>query len=297
MARLLKGRVITNSVGFEEREFNELSTAQLVARHLNTEHHETVVRPNITQVLRRIAWHFDEPLADSGAVAMWYVCEATRRQVTVALSGDGGDEGFGGYTFRYLPHMLEARVRATLPPWLRQMVFGTLGRLWPASARLPRPLRLKTILENLAVSDSEAFYRDLIWLRGEVRSALYSKDFLSELRGFVPFETAGQLYRHSDAPDALGRSQATDIDFYMTDDVLAKVDRMSMAHSLEVRAPLLDHRVLEFAAGLPAHLKVAGRVGKLPLRKLASRHLPREVLEQPKRGFSIPAAGWLRENL
>jgi len=213
------------------------------------------------------------------------------------LSGDGGDEAFGGYTFRYGPHVLESRVRKLLPVMVRGPVFGALGALWPASARLPKPLRLKTIFENLAVGDAEAFYRDLIWLRADARTRLYAPDFLETLRGFTPMEAVAPYYAHNDAPDALGRSQFTDMNFYMTDDVLVKVDRMSMAHSLEVRAPLLDHRILEFAARLPFSLKMRARQGKVLLRELAKQRLPDEVRKLPKRGFSIPAARWLRTEL
>jgi asparagine synthase (glutamine-hydrolysing) len=297
MARALGHPVLTNAIGFDDCAFNELPVAAAVAAHLKCDHHEFVVQPQAAQVLGRIAWHFDEPLADSSAVPTWYVCEMARRTVTVALSGDGGDESFGGYTFRYLPHMAEARVRAALPTALRRMAFGPLGSLWPASVRLPRPLRLKTILENLAVGDAEAYFRDLAWLRSDARSQLYSAGFKEKLKGFTPMETVEPYYRGGDGHDALSRAQFADINFYMTDDVLVKVDRMSMAHGLEVRCPLLDHRIVEFAAKLPAGLKLDRHRGKLVLREAASRRLPSTVLEQGKRGFSIPAARWLREEL
>jgi asparagine synthase (glutamine-hydrolysing) len=297
MARLLERPVITNSIGFEDRRFNELTVAGAIAAHLKTDHHEFVVEPKAADVLERIAWHFDEPLADSSAVPTWYVCEMAKRTVTVALSGDGGDESFGGYTFRYLPHMMESRLRAAVPALFRRAVFGALGAMWPASAKLPKPLRLKTILENLSVGDAQAFYCDLAWLRSDTRDALYSPDFIAELKGFTPMEAVQPYYSCSDAKDALGRSQYADIHFYMTDDVLVKVDRMSMAHSLEVRSPLLDHRIIEFAAKLPTELKIDTRRGKLLLRASAARRLPPETLDQPKRGFSIPAARWLRNEL
>ena len=297
MARLMDRPVLTNSIGFADRQFDELSMAGRVSRHLHTDHHEFVVRPQAAEVLEKIAWHLDEPLADSSAVPTWYMCEMARRTVTVALSGDGGDEAFAGYTFRYLPHRLESLVRGRLPVVFRGTVFGALGTLWPASALLPRPLRLKTVFENLAVSDAEAFYHDLIWLREDTRARLYSPDFMTELRGFTPFETVYPYYVESDARDALARAQCADIQFYMTDDVLAKVDRMSMAHSLEVRCPLLDHRILEFAAKLPPRVKIRGGRGKLPLRALAATRLPGDAAAGPKRGFSIPAARWLRNEL
>ena len=297
MARVLGRPVMTNSIGFEDAKFDELSSARVIADALHTDHHEFVVKPRAADVLERIAWHFDEPLADSSALPTWYVCEMARRTVTVALSGDGGDEGFGGYTFRYIPHMLESRIRAVVPTSVRSVTFGALGALWPASARLPKALRLKTIFENLAVGDAQAFYRDLACLREDARSALYSPGFLEKLKGFTPLEAVVPYYVNSDAPDALGRSQFTDIHSYMTDDVLVKVDRMSMAHSLEVRSPLLDHRLLEFAARLPSSLRVGARRGKLLLHALAERRLPRQVLNKPKRGFAIPAAKWLRTDL
>jgi asparagine synthase (glutamine-hydrolysing) len=297
MARASGRRVVTNSIGFDDREFNELSTARDIARHLQTEHHEFVVEPKATEVLEKIAWHFDEPLADSSAIPTWYVCEMARRNVTVALSGDGGDEGFGGYTFRYLPHVFESRLRGVLPTLLRGPLFGALGAVWPASARLPKPLRLKTIFENLAVSDAEAYYRDLVWLRSEARDALYTPEFARGLNGFTPMETVLPFYTGSDARTALARSQNADIHFYMTDDVLVKADRMSMAHSLEVRCPLLDYRLLEFGVRLPDALKLNGNKGKLVLRELAARRLPEEVRNRPKQGFSIPAAKWLRQDL
>ncbi len=297
MARAMNAPVITNSIGFDAQDFNELPLAREVAEHIKADHHEFIVKPQITDILGKIAWHFDEPFADSSAVPTWYVCQMAKQKVTVALSGDGGDEGFGGYTFRYTPHILESRIRATLPAILRQPIFGLMGAIWPGSARLPKPLRLKTIFENLSVSDAEAFYRDLIWLRDETRAALYSHDFMKALRGFTPMEMVNPLYAGSDTPDALGRSQDTDIHFYMTDDVLVKVDRMSMAHSLEVRSPLLDYRILEFAARLPSNLKIQKSKGKMLLRKLASQRLPASLENRPKLGFSIPAAAWLRSEL
>jgi asparagine synthase (glutamine-hydrolysing) len=297
MARLMARPVITNSIGFEDRRFNELPIAGTIAAHLKTDHHEFVVEPKAPEVIERIAWHFDEPFADSSAVPTWYVCEMARRTVTVALSGDGGDEAFGGYTFRYIPHRIESSVRAMLPALLRRPFFGALGAVWPASLRLPKPLRLKTIFENLAVSDAEAYYRDLVCLRSDTRAQVYSADYMKSLQGFNPFEAVYPLYAGSNAADALGRCQFTDIHSYMTDDVLVKVDRMSMAHALEVRSPLLDHRILEFAVTLPVHLKINSRRGKLLLRRLASRRLPPELEKKPKVGFSIPASNWLRNEL
>lgn len=297
MARGMDQPVLTNSIGFGDRRHNELPLAKMVAGHLGTDHREYVLEADAVDVLPQIAVHFDEPFADSSAVPTWYVCQMARRNVTVALSGDGGDESFGGYTFRYLPHIFESRIRSAVPVALRGVLFGGLGRLYPGNARLPRYLRLKTILENLAVSDAEAFYRDLIWLRADTRDRLYSGDFLRDLRGFTPFERVQPIYGACAASDPFSRSLFTDVNFYMTEDVLVKVDRMSMAHALEVRAPLLDYRILEFAGRLPRRLKMDDSRGKLILRRAASRRLPKAILEQPKHGFSIPADRWLRNEL
>ena len=297
MARIMENPVLSNSIGFDDGAMNELPLARSIAKHLKTDHREFMVRPEALDVLDKIAWHFDEPFADSSAVPTWYVCKMARENVTVALSGDGGDESFGGYSFRYIPHVLESKLRALLPIPLRSLTFGTVGAAYPASAWLPKPLRIKTYLENLAASDEEAFYHDLVWLRPDTRDSVYSPDFMNSLHGFTPFETVRPFYVGCDAKDALGRSQFTDIHFYMTDDVLVKVDRMSMAHALEVRSPLLDHRIIEFAARLSADLKINCKMGKLLLRKVAARRLPEEILTAPKRGFSIPAAQWLRNEL
>lgn len=297
MARQSDRAVITNTIGFGDREFNELDVAQVTASRLATEHHEEVVTPKAADILPKIAWHFDEPLADSSAVPTWYVCQMARKQVTVALSGDGGDEAFAGYTFRYVPHEHEARIRQRVPAAFRSAVFGAAAAVWPASSKLPQPLRLKTILGNLAQSDAEAFYRDLSFLRDETRRQVYSPDFMRSLYGYSAREAVIPLYTASDAPDAVGRAQQTDIHLYMTDNVLAKVDRVSMAHSLEVRCPLLDPAILEFGASLPSSIRLAGGMGKRPLRRLAQQRLPKEVVDMPKRGFSIPAARWLREDL
>jgi asparagine synthase (glutamine-hydrolysing) len=297
MVKMLNTPVLTNSIGFDEKEFNELPVAKAVADHLHTNHKEFIVSPDAMAVLNKIAWHFDEPFADSSAVPTWYVCQMAKQNVTVALSGDGGDESFGGYTFRYLPHILESAIRSAVPTVLRKLFFGSIGSIYPQHSKLPQFLRLKTILENISASHSEAFYRDLIWLHPNSRENLYSPEFHKNLLGFTPYEFIEPLYNSENAHSPLNRSQHTDINFYMTDDVLTKVDRISMAHSLEVRAPLLDYRILEFAAKLPQPLKIKEKNGKILLKHLAAQRLPPQVTTMPKKGFSIPAAKWLREDL
>lgn len=297
MARASDQPVISNSIGFNDNQFNELPIARQIAEYLGADHHEFIVETNVGEVLEKIAWHFDEPFADSSAIPTWYVCKMAKENVTVALSGDGGDESFGGYTFRYHPHILESRIRGAIPQAVRAPIFSALGKIYPGSARLPNLLRVKTILENLAKSDVEAFYHDLVWLRCDLRNQMYSRDFLEALKGYTPFEEVRRLYSSCNGTTPLDRSQWTDIKFYMTENVLVKVDRMSMAHSLEVRSPFLDQHILEFAARLPDNLKIKGNKGKLILRKIAEKRLLANIVNRPKVGFSIPVAQWLRKDL
>jgi asparagine synthase (glutamine-hydrolysing) len=297
MSRVMREPVKTAAIGFDVAAYDELPHARAVAEACRTEHSEFTVRPEAAKILPLLGWHFDEPLADASAIPTYYVCQMARQRVTVALSGDGGDETFGGYTFRYRPHLVESKVRAAIPGGLRGTLFGAAGAVYPKWDWLPRPLRLKTILSNLAISDSRAFYNDLALMSPATRDQLYSASMRDALRGFTPHEAVAPFYSASDAPDPLGRSQHTDIQSYMTEDVLVKVDRMSMAVSLEVRCPLLDHRLIEFAAGLPPDLRLRGGAGKWLLRQLAVRMVPREVIERPKRGFSPPVPEWLRGEL
>jgi asparagine synthase (glutamine-hydrolysing) len=297
MSRVMTEPVKTNAIGFDVAAYDELPYARKVAEVCKTEHHEFTVKPDAVKVLDLLGWHFDEPLADPSAIPTYYVCKMARQQVTVALSGDGGDETFGGYTFRYRPHVVESRLRAAVPANIRGLVFGPAGSLYPKWDWLPRPLRLKTILTNLAVSDARAFYLDLSFMHPPARERLYTDSMKRQLLGFTPYEAVGPFYTGSDAPDPLGRSQHTDIQSYMTEDVLVKVDRMSMAVSLEVRCPLLDHRIMELAARLPADLRLRGDKGKWVLRQLAATMVPREVLERPKQGFTPPVPVWLRREL
>ena len=297
MSKLLDSPVLTNTIGFDDAEYNELSAAKTVAAHLKTDHREFVVAPDARQTILSIAGYLDEPFADSSVIPTWHVCRMARKNVTVVLSGDGGDEAFGGYTFRYIPHLMESKIRSVIPTAVRSSLLAGIGALYPASSRLPKFLRLKTIFENLSTHAAQAFYNDLVWLREDTRRQLYSREFLSGLKGFTPEETVIPLYLTSNAEDPVAKSQHTDIQCYMTDDVLVKVDRMSMAHSLEVRNPLLDYRVLEFAARLPLNLKMDHHTGKLILRHMSASRLPKSILDLPKKGFSIPAAEWLRKDL
>nr|WP_319393030.1 asparagine synthase (glutamine-hydrolyzing) [uncultured Desulfobacter sp.] len=297
MSKIMDQPVVTNTIGFDNKTFSELPAAATIAQFLTTNHHEFIVKPNASETIEQMATFFDEPFADSSALPTWHVCKMARKNVIVAISGDGGDEAFGGYTFRYVPHQMESRLRSRIPSVIRSGLFSLLGRIYPANAGLPKYLRLKTILENLSISDAQAYYNDLIWLRTDIRKTLYSKDFMDTLKGFSPAEMVIPAYQQSNAPDPVSKCQHIDIQGYMTDDVLVKVDRMSMAHALEVRNPLLDYRVMEFATKLPCNLKLSNGSGKQVLRYLVGQKLPPEIQKLPKQGFSIPAADWLRNDL
>ena len=236
---------------------------------------------------------FDEPFADASALPTWRVCQLAREQVTVALSGDGADEAFAGYR-RQVFHHHEERVRSILPAGLRQPVFGTLGGIWPKADWAPRPLRAKSTLLALAESGEAGYARGLSVNTPDQRAALYSDGFARDLQGHEAEESLMAMMRNAPARSGLDRAQYADLKFWLPGDILTKVDRTSMAVSLEAREPLLDHRLIEFAARLPEKMRVRGSTGKYLLRKCMERYLPSDILYRPKQGFVTPIAQWLR---
>jgi len=296
MGEALAQPVRTHTVGFADPEVDEREDAAAVARALGTDHVATEVVPDLAGVLPRIAWHLDEPFADPSAVPTWYVSQETRRRVTVALSGDGGDELFAGYGSRYRTHLWEENARRLLPAGLRAAVLPPLARRWPRSPRLPRPLRLGSVLANLGVDAARAYFHDRCLIPADLAGRLFGEELSERRRRFDPFSA---LEPHlARAPrEPLGRALYLDLKTWLADDGLVKVDRMSMAHALEVRCPLLDHRVIEFAARVPQRLKLDGGRTKVLLRRVAARRLPAEILARPKRGFAPPVARWLRGEL
>ena len=296
MGEALSGPVRTHTVGFADRATDEREDAAAVARALGTDHVATEVRPDLAGVLPRIAWHLDEPFADPSAVPTWYVSRETRQRVTVALSGDGGDELFAGYGEKYRMHLAEERLRRCLPGGLRSRLFAGLGRHWPCSPRLPRALRLGGLFRNLAVAAPRSYDFDRRLIPPHLEERLFGRSLAARRRGFDPFAAIEpHLARAPQEP--LARALYLDLKTWLADDGLVKVDRMSMAHGLEVRCPLLDHRIVELAARLPARLKLAGGTTKVLLRRVAARRLPAEILQRPKRGFAPPVSRWLREDL
>jgi asparagine synthase (glutamine-hydrolysing) len=297
MARESSRPVVTTTITFPDTAFDEAPHARTVARALGTDHTEIVVEPRAVGVLPRLAWHLDEPFADSSAVPSYYVAQAARQRVTVALSGDGGDEVFAGYERRYGLNLLEARVRRLMPGGLRRGLLGPLSSVWPKADRLPRPLRWKFFLRNLSLSPEEAYFNDMSLFTPGDKRALLTADFRRNLGGYTPFSAFRAHFDRTRGRDHLSRILYADLKTYLPNDILVKMDRMAMANSLEVRSPLLDHQVVEFAAGLPSDLKFRRGMSKYLLKRHAERHVPRSVIHRPKMGFSVPLADWLRGEL
>ncbi|HET7299058.1 MAG TPA: XrtA/PEP-CTERM system amidotransferase [Oleiagrimonas sp.] len=293
MARVSQRAVHTCAIGFDHAQFDETAYARQVAEHLRTDHREESVGVEDHDLIDTLAGIYDEPFADSSALPTWRVCQLARKHVTVALSGDGGDENFAGYR-RYRMHARESDLRARLPAGLRKPLFGALGNLYPKADWAPRPLRAKTTLAALARDNVEAYCHSVSTTSVALRRQLCSAAFRRELQGY---DTLAVFRAHAErAPTEHPLSLAQYLDFktWLPGDILTKVDRASMAHSLEVRVPLLDHRLVAWASSLPPQLKLRGGTGKYILKKALEPDLPREVLYRAKMGFSVPLAAWLR---
>ena len=285
--------VRTCSIGFDVAALDESSYAEQVARRFGTDHRSRVVSPDDFEAVDHVAWMFDEPFADASAIGTWRVSQLARETVTVALSGDGADEAFAGYR-RHLFQRGEDRLRGLLPSALRRPVFGALGAVWPKADWAPRPLRAKSTLLSLAASSEEGYARSLSVIPPELRDTLYSDDF-RRLRGdYRAEQPLVDLMRKAPARSGLDRAQYADLKFWLPGDILTKVDRASMATSLEAREPLLDHRLIEFAAALPEGLRTRGRQGKWLLKRAMGRYLPDDILYRPKQGFVTPIGQWFR---
>jgi asparagine synthase (glutamine-hydrolysing) len=292
MARLAPGRVRTFCIGFEEEGWDESAHARAVADHLGTEHRTEVVTPDAVSILPELIATYDEPFADPSAIPTWYLCRSARREVKVALSGDGGDELFFGYRRYTESAVLERLGRWLTPPGRR------LARL--AGRALPEGSFAGRGLDRVSRRGFELYHHALGWspvylslLAPEARRALEREGGRRLEEAF----TAGGRQGGGGELPFLHRCQAADLAQFLPDQILVKVDRASMRHSLEVRCPLLDQEIAELAARMPARRQVGLRDQKLLLRRLAYRHLPRELLERPKQGFAVPLDRWFRGEL
>ncbi len=299
MAMQNEGHAVkTAAVGFSVKEYNELQFAAKVAEKYGTDHSEFVVEPDALGIMEKLVWHFDEPFADSSAVPTYYVSRMARKKVTVALSGDGGDEAFAGYVKRYAMTAFEDRIRRKIPSLFRASLLGGLAAVYPRWDNMPRPLRLKAFLGNLSRGMEEAYCRDMsFYFLPEDKRKLYRPGLAEKTREADVCQTLVRYFDQYSGPDAVSRAQYVDTMTYLPEDILVKVDRMSMANSLEVRSPILDHRFLEFAASLPSELKLRNGESKYVFKKMNQARLPQDILYRRKQGFSIPLAQWLAGDL
>ena len=293
MAELSQDPVNTCSIAFTDPKFNEAEYALMVAERYHTRHSTSTVDPDDFELLDRLATLYDEPYADSSALPTYRVCELAKKSVTVALSGDGGDENLAGYR-RYRFHMAEEKMRSLLPLGLRRPLFGLLGAMYPKADWAPRVFRAKTTFEALARDSVDGYFHSVSLLGDSMRGRLFSASFKKELQGYRAVEVLRQHAAQSPTDDPLSLVQYLDMKTYLPGDILTKVDRASMAHALEVRVPLLDHKFVEWTSGLPASYKLRGGEGKYIFKKALASHLPEDILYRPKMGFAVPLASWFR---
>lgn len=296
MASLKKEPVITNSIGFTEKEFDELGYAKETAEYFKTDHREYTVSPEAVEIVKKLSWHFDEPFADSSSIPTYYVSKMTRQSVTVALSGDGGDENFGGYR-RYYFDRLENEIRNFIPQPIRSYLIGNIARLYPKADWLPQVFRAKTLLTNISKDPVNGYFNSMSLFLPPMKEKLLSGDFKADLKGYDSAGVFRDYYKNADTDDALSRTQYIDFKTYLVDDILTKVDRASMANSLEVRVPLLDHKFVELVAQIPSNLKLNGRTSKYVFKKAISGLLPNDIMNRQKMGFVIPVGRWLRKEI
>lgn len=285
--------VITLTCGFDKRGFDERAKARTVAALLGTNHHDAVVRPQFVDWADTLCEYFDEPFADASAIPTYQLSQFAKRYATVLLSGDGGDEVFAGYR-RYRFDRYEEQIRKLVPSSIRRATFGSAARLYPDRSWLPRPLRASATLANLAVDAATAHALSISTLRPDQVRRLLNSDVAAQLGDYDPLEHSRGHYRRCDAPDHLSKCQYSDIRLGLADGILTKVDRASMAHAVEVRSPMLDHEFVQFAWSIPPRLRIRGRAGKWPLRRLLSRRLDPAVAAQAKAGFEVPLDAWFK---
>ena len=296
MAEYSDEPVNTFSIGFEDPSFDELRYARQVAERYATNHHEFIVTPDALSVLPQLVWAYGEPYADSSALASFYVARETRRHVTVALNGDGGDEAFAGYD-RYLATQLAGRYQQ-VPRWLREGIVAQLARHLPESTH-SRDLfrRFKRFVRAIETTPERRYARWTSLLDNPDKEQLYTPEFRARVAQVDSLNLLEGAYDAADSEDFVERTQFVDIQTYLPDDLLVKMDIATMMHSLEARSPFLDHALAEFAAGLPAEYKLRGRTSKYILRRAMRSHLPESILRRGKQGFGVPVGRWFRGEL
>lgn len=293
MAEASPRAVRTCTIGFEEAGYDERAYAETVARRFATAHATRVVRSDDFGLIDTLVRHFDEPFADASALATYQVCALAREHVTVALSGDGADEAMAGYR-RHAFQAAEDRVRGLLPAGFRQSVFGTLGSLYPKADWAPRPLRAKTTLLALAAGSAEGYAASVGVTTSALRARLFTQEARAALGGHRAEDRYVAVMENAPAQGALDRVQYADLKIWLPGDILTKTDRTSMAVGLEAREPLLDHRLVQFAASLPPAMRLQRGCGKWLMKRSLERYLPRDILYRSKMGFVTPISDWFR---
>ena len=293
MAQESSTPVKTFSIGFEEQDFSELKYAKRVAEHVGAEYHEFIVRPNALDVIPTLVEHYGEPYADSSAIPTYYVAKETRKHVTVALNGDGGDESFAGYE-RYSA-MRIAEAYAKIPAALRKALIEAPVNLLPTSELKRSRFRdAKRFLQAANLPRTERYFRWVSTFYGDAKNELYTTDFAASLSGRKAASLLDQWFAAANGTGTLDATLLTDQMTYLPNDLLVKVDIATMANSLEARSPFLDHNLIEFAASLPESMKMKGLGTKTLLKKVAARLVPKEVIYRRKMGFGVPIGSWFR---
>lgn len=284
--------VTTCAIGFNNKEFDEIAYAAKVATQFDTNHHEFTVQEKVESNLVSIASVFDEPFADPSFVPTFFVSRLARTMVTVALAGDGGDENFAGYS-KYLNDAFENRLRSKIPELLRQPLLSPLSTILKRSP-VNQLRRGGSLLHSLSVDPATGFFLSNSFFRQNIWDRLVAGQFKNDTENYDAADITRKYYADADTDDHLSRLLYTDIKSYLPGDILVKVDRMSMANSLETRAPILDYRVVEYAATIPSSMKIHNKEGKSILKSTLEGFLTQETLYRKKMGFSVPLAQWLR---
>jgi asparagine synthase (glutamine-hydrolysing) len=289
--------VRTFSIGFEEEDWNELPNARLIAERFSTAHEELVVKPDLVAIIPKVARHYGEPFGDPSSVPSFYVAEMARRGVTVALNGDGGDENFAGY-HRYVTASRTHRIASLLPTPARRAIGAVGGRTEMRGDPARTANRARRLARSLALSDRDSYSRAMELFKPEERRRLYAGGFADRLRDEPKPQLLEAVWDGATADELVNRMLEVDVNTYLPDDLLVKVDIASMAYSLEARSPLLDHRLMELTAPLPGSLKIRGTDRKVVMREALRGWIPDRILDGPKRGFGLPMVGrWFRHEL
>ena len=296
MAQASSLPVKTCSIGFDNPDFDESAHAAVIAQRYKTDHLCEIVRIDACDLIDRLAIAYSEPFADSSALPTYLLSAIARKRVTVALSGDGGDEVFAGYR-RYVFEHRQGQIRKLLPQGLSRPAFGMLSAIYPKLDWAPRALRAKATFEALAADPVAGYFRSVALMPTPLRQRLFSGDFKAQLRGYSALEVLRCHGDRAGTTDPVAQSQYIDLQTWLPGGMLTKVDRASMANSLEVRTPFLDHELIEWAASLSVDLKIRGSAGKYVLKKALEPHLPAQTLYRTKQGFSLPLKAWFEGSL